>query len=224
MALDSSIRVKICGLRRPEDACLATQLGAWALGFIFFEGSPRAVTPAAAANVVAEVKQRCGHTPLIVGVFVGADLATIVETTRTVPLDLVQLHGDEPPELVVQLPTAAIKAFRVAPGATDSAQFHGYEGAAFWLIDADVKGQYGGTGKTTDWALARRVAARHQVILSGGLTPLNALAAIAATKPYAIDLSSGVEAAPGIKAHDKLRALFSALTVADVLKSEGSDL
>ncbi|MDE1153302.1 MAG: phosphoribosylanthranilate isomerase [Micavibrio sp.] len=203
------MRVKICGLTRAEDAQLAQDLGAAMLGFIFYHGSKRFITPDAAAVIVPKM------TAMTVGVFVNQsdDVAAIAAKTG---LSGVQLHGDETPQMVEKIrkifPGLVIRALRPEKPA-DLDAIKDYQGLAdMILIDAAAPGQYGGTGHTGDWGLA--VQAKDYgipVILAGGLNPQNISDAAKAVQPYALDLSSGVEASPGIKDPEKLKALFCAL-------------
>lgn len=206
------MNVKICGLTRAEDALLAQQLGAWALGFIFYPKSKRYITPDAARNVLPHLPPEART----VGVFVN-DITGAITAGEQLKLKGLQLHGDETPEECRAVRGGfggmLIKAFRPEKPA-DLAPIARYKGIVdYILIDAPAaSGQYGGTGHAGDWGLA--VAAREYgipVILAGGLGPDNIAAAMAAVSPAAADLASGVEAAPGIKDHDKLRALFGAL-------------
>lgn len=198
-------RIKICGLTRAEDAALARDAGAWALGFIFYPKSKRYITPAAAAGI-APPDAQC------VGVFVN-QMADIDAAVKHLPLFAVQLHGDETPEDAKALRSrfggAIIKAFRLQ-SAADLAQIDGWQHAAdYILLDAAVAGQYGGTGHTADWALAAAAKqAGLPLILSGGIDAANIIAAQDAVAPFAFDLASGVESAPGIKDAAKIKTLF----------------
>lgn len=202
------MRVKICGLTRLEDAVLAENLGAWALGFIFYPKSVRHITRGAAREIVPQLK-----TPAI-GVFVNQTAAAL-EIVKETPLRGLQLHGDETPDdcrhVRDNFGGLLIKAFRLRQTA-DLANIPAYHGLVdYILIDAAVEGHYGGSGVLADQSLA--VAAKEfeiPVILAGGLNPGNAAAALHAVQPYAMDVASGVEAAPGIKDPEKMAALFAA--------------
>jgi len=202
------MHVKICGLTRLEDALLAENLGAWALGFIFYPKSVRHVTRDAARTIVPQLK-----TPAI-GVFVN-QTAEALEIVKDTPLRGLQLHGDETPDdcrhVRDNFGGLLIKAFRLRETA-DLAKIPAYHGIVdYILIDAAVEGHYGGSGTLADQSLA--IAAKEfeiPIILAGGLNPANAAAAIQAVRPYAIDLASGVEAAPSIKDPEKMKALFAA--------------
>jgi phosphoribosylanthranilate isomerase len=201
-------RVKICGITRLEDAELATGLGAWALGFILWPGSRRAADPAVAAGIAAELRRRVE----LVGVFVNPTLDEVAHAADALHLSHVQLHGDEGPAFCAEAGRRSgcrvIKAVRVATGADlqDLERFH----TDFHLLDAAAPGQRGGSGQTWNWALAARHRSDVPVILSGGLTPETVAEGIAAVRPYAVDVASGVEAAPGVKDPDKLAAFFAA--------------
>lgn len=202
------MRIKVCGLTRAEDALLAENLGAWALGFIFYPKSPRFVQKDRAAEIIAGLR-----VPAI-GVFVN-QTAEALEMARTIPLKGLQLHGDETPgDLKIareEFGGLLIKALR-PKAAGDLAAIAAYRGLAdYILIDAAAEGQYGGSGRQADGALAQKAADFGiPVILAGGLNPANVAAAIEAAKPYAVDLSSGIEAAPGVKDPEKMKALFRA--------------
>lgn len=200
-----SPRIKICGLTRAEDAALAHAAGAWALGFIFYPKSKRYIMPAAAAAIAPTEAQS-------VGVFVN-QMQDIDAALKSFPLSAVQLHGDETPADARALRGTfggiIIKAFRLQ-NIQDLAPITAWRDAAdYILIDAAIAGQYGGTGHTADWTLA--TAAKDSglpLILSGGIDAANIAAAQDAVKPFAFDLASGVESAPGIKDAAKIKALF----------------
>jgi phosphoribosylanthranilate isomerase len=200
------IRVKICGITNAADARAACQAGADSLGLNFYEQSPRHVTLVDAAAIRAGLP---GHVEAI-GVFVNHPAGEVAERCASLRLDAAQLHGDEPPAVVAEISrkVAVIKAFRVN---TDFAidTFARYPEAFAFLLDASQAGQYGGTGHTTDWALARRAAASHRIILAGGLKPENVAAAIRVVRPYAVDVASGVESKPGKKDHARIREFIA---------------
>lgn len=193
----SPVRVKICGVTRLDDALLAASLGADALGFNFWPGSKRFVDPDAARAIV----DRLPPFVTAVGVFVNQPPTEVLATAARAGLSTVQLHGDEPWEDVNGYPIPAIKALRLA-GPESLADAHRYRVRAL-LLDAPSAG-FGGSGATCDWALAREVAARSTVILAGGLGPDNVAAAVRAVRPWAVDVASGVESAPGVKDPDRL--------------------
>jgi phosphoribosylanthranilate isomerase len=192
------VRVKICGITAAEDARHAAACGADALGFVFFAASPRCVTPAQARAIIVTLP------PFVVrvGLFVNEDPAQIRAIVAECGLDAVQLHGDEPPAVCRALPCRVIKGIRPR-AAAELAAFAAYPAAAL-LVDAAVPGQFGGTGQRADWDLARQLAARRQVILAGGLTPDNVAEAVRQVRPYAVDVASGVERAPGHKDPEKV--------------------
>jgi phosphoribosylanthranilate isomerase len=200
--------VKICGITRSEDAELAAELGAWAIGFNFWPGSKRRCDPAIAAGIARALRRKVEP----VGVFVNPTLDEVAQLAEGVGLTYVQLHGDEGPAFcaaVVQRTGArVIKAVRIGSGADirDAERFH----TDFHLLDAAAGKAYGGTGRTWDWTLAAQRHSRVPVILSGGLTPENVADGIAAVRPWGVDVASGVESAPGIKDHAKVEAFIAA--------------
>jgi phosphoribosylanthranilate isomerase len=194
-----AVRVKICGITRLQDLHAACDAGADALGFVFFEKSPRHLTIAAAAALVREVP------PFVqsVGLFVNADPAFIAAVLQAVPLDLLQFHGDETPAECARFGRPYIKAVRVKQD-TDLLKCAADFGAARGLLlDAFVPGVPGGTGERFDWGLVPANLPK-PVILSGGLTPDNVAEAVRTVRPWAVDVSSGVEAAKGIKDAHKI--------------------
>jgi phosphoribosylanthranilate isomerase len=200
-----SVRVKICGVTRLEDAEAAVAAGADALGFMFYERSTRRVTLAEAAAICRQLP------PLVskVGVFVDAAIEVIEDAVARCGLDAVQLHGAESPAFCGRLARPVIKAVRVR-GPETLAELEAYATAA-WLLDAYVPGQPGGTGATFDWGLATQaVALGRPVILAGGLTATNVAAAVRQVRPYAVDVSSGVEREPGRKEAAAMRAFVQA--------------
>jgi phosphoribosylanthranilate isomerase len=201
------VRIKICGITNLEDALLAAELGADALGFIFYPKSPRKVAPAEARAIIAKLP------PLVatVGVFVDEDAAAVRELASRLGLDWVQLHGQEPPEYCRSLGRRVIKGFRIQDQHSLSS-LAAYRGAAqALLLDTYQKGQIGGTGETFNWALAREAQKYGPIILAGGLKPDNVAQAIAAAQPQAVDVASGVETEPGKKDPEKLKRFFAAV-------------
>jgi phosphoribosylanthranilate isomerase len=209
-----TVRVKICGITRAQDALLAEKLGAWALGFNFYEKSPRAISPATAWKI----RKSLDLTTEAVGVFVNWKPELIITLVHALELTSVQLHGHESPAQVAacrdQLPV--FKAFRVGPRFSIS-EFRRFRRASAFLLDAARTGGYGGTGRTTDWALARKAANSHRIILAGGLTPENVAEAIRIVRPFAVDVASGVESRPGKKEPGKLRDFFAEVARANNL-------
>ncbi|HEX8557275.1 MAG TPA: phosphoribosylanthranilate isomerase [Pyrinomonadaceae bacterium] len=195
-------RVKVCGVTNLEDALAALEAGAGMLGFNFYARSPRCVSPAEARRVV----ERLPEGVECVGVFVNEPSPEEVERVAGESgVGAVQLHGDETPEFCRALRgLKTIKALRVGPG-YDVASAAAYPADAV-LLDAYVAGEFGGTGRTFDWSLARRTRdAVPRLLLAGGLRPENVAAAVAAVRPYAVDVCSGVETTPGRKSHALIR-------------------
>lgn len=199
-------RVKICGITREEDAQLAAQLGATAIGLVLWPGSPRYVDARHARAIVEALPSGVRA----VGVFVNQPLDEVRRSADAAALAAVQLHGEEPLEYAQALLQPVVKAVPVASG-FDPAALDAWPQEITVLLDAHDPVRRGGTGTTIDWTLAADAAARRPVLLSGGLTPENVADALARVRPYGIDLSSGVERAPGIKDPERLRALFDVL-------------
>ncbi|NCO52804.1 MAG: phosphoribosylanthranilate isomerase [Deltaproteobacteria bacterium] len=192
------VRVKICGITTVEDALAAVAAGADALGFVFYPPSPRAITTEQAAAIIAALP------PFVtsVGLFVNQSRDLIEQTATFCGLDLLQLHGDESAEDCLIPGRRVIKALRVKD-ATSLQRAADYRVCGL-LLDAWQEQLYGGSGQSFDWALLKEFALRQPVILAGGLTPHNVAAAVETVRPYAVDVSSGVEVAPGKKDHAKL--------------------
>lgn len=203
-------RVKICGITSAEDASAAVEAGADALGFVFVPGTPRLVHPEAAERIVA------GLPPFVtaVGVFVDQPLEEVLRVASRCNLQAIQLHGDEPEDFSRRIPLKVIKAVRVR-GARDLRPISTYPAHAF-LLDAFVEGQAGGTGTTISWDLALQAKGRAPIILSGGLRPETVGLAVRRVRPYGVDVSSGVEACPGRKDHQKVREFIAAVHQADL--------
>lgn len=199
----SVVRSKICGITRVEDALAAVAAGADAIGLVFYARSPRAVTVEQARQIVAALP------PFVttVGLFVDIERAELQQILADVPLDLLQFHGDESLAQCEGHGRPYIKALRVKPGDDLVALMAQYPSASGILLDTYVEGVPGGTGLAFDWSLVPQALPK-PVILAGGLTPENVAAAIAAVKPYAVDVSGGVEASKGIKDADKVRAFI----------------
>ena len=203
--------VKICGIKTFEIALAAVQAGADMLGFNFYPPSPRYLPPEECAAMVSSLKSRVpGFTA--VGIFVNQTPHRIREIMQACGLDLAQLAGDEPPVDLAVLEDVAFKAIR--PLATREAQEqlndYGRPKAPALLVDAHLKGAYGGTGATGDWSLARHLAAQAPILLAGGLNPENVAAAIRAVNPWGVDVASGVESSPGFKDLTKILNFISA--------------
>ena len=189
-----AVRVKICGITRLEDALFAAHAGADALGFVFYDNSPRRIDVTQAAAICRALPPFVAR----VGLFVNASDEYVHHVLQHVPLDLLQFHGDESPAYCTQFGKLYLKAVRVT-AATDLLECAAdFAEASALLLDAYVPGIPGGTGETFDWKLVPAQCPK-PLILSGGLTPDNVRAAIQATRPWAVDVSSGVESAKGIK-------------------------
>ena len=199
------VKVKICGITNLADGMAAAEAGADALGFVFYDQSPRAISIEAAATLIRQLP------PFIlkVGVFVNAPEDLVVRAIRKCGLNLLQFHGDETPEYCLQFGLMSMKAFRIRDAASLQALL-GYHTDA-WLLDAYSPDRPGGTGETFNWDLALEAQGwGRPIFLAGGLTPENVAEAVRRARPYAVDVSSGVEAAPGRKDHAKLRAFIQA--------------
>jgi phosphoribosylanthranilate isomerase len=199
------VRVKICGITKWEDVKLAADLGAHAIGLNFYEGSPRCITPFAATELI----RRLPVFVAPVGIFVNWAQAPIVALCKALRLSAAQLHGDETAQTVdaVARRLPVIKALRMGQG-SEKLEFSSFRTAAAFLLDSALSGQYGGSGTTGNWHIARTAAQTQRIILAGGLTPENVAEAIRIVRPYAVDVASGVEARPGKKDPVKLRAFF----------------
>jgi phosphoribosylanthranilate isomerase len=206
-------RIKFCGMTQPADALLAAELGAWAVGMIFWPGSARACAIEDAEAIGAELHRRLE----LVGVFVNAPLDEVATTADLCRLSMLQLHGDEGPaycrEAARRTGAKVMKAARVR----DAAAVHDLERfrTDFHLLDAYSPKSPGGTGESFDWELARLHPRRPPVVLSGGLTAENVGTAIEVGRPFAVDVASGTEAAPGRKDPAKLEAFARAVAAAD---------
>lgn len=200
-----SVKVKICGITNVEDGRAAAEAGADALGFIFYEASPRFVSLEKAAVVIKELPPEI----VKVGVFVDADREMVFRAIRACELNLLQFHGAESPEYCLQFGVMSMKAFQMRD-AESLSRLTDFKTDA-WLLDAFSTDKLGGTGERFNWDLA--VEARklgRPIFLAGGLTPENVAEAVRRVQPYAVDVSSGVEAAPGKKDHRKIRAFINA--------------
>jgi len=197
--MQQDLFVKICGITNTEDAHHAVRCGADALGFIFFEESPRFISHRRAAEIVRGLPEHISK----IGVFVNADLRFVRDIVKHVNLSAVQLLGNEGPDDLVNFDTSVIKVFRVGRD-YDVEVMKNYIVDAF-LLDAMQEGAFGGTGKTFDWNIAVKAKEYGRIILSGGLTPENVEDAVRFVRPYGVDVSSGVEAKPGKKDPAKVR-------------------
>ena len=193
-----SVRVKVCGITNVDDALLAAEAGADALGFIFVEGTPRYVTPDAAADIIRKLPPFV--TP--VGVFWDHPSGHVKALAEACGLRALQLHGDESPEDAARYALPVIKTIKVS-GPQDLVRTAGYRVAAF-LLDSAARWSEGEPRRPIEWQLARLATSYGRVILSAGLTPDNVARAVTIARPYAVDVNSGVEARPGQKDPDKL--------------------
>ena len=204
-------RVKICGITRQEDARLAVELGAAALGFNFYPPSPRYIAPSAAAEII----RRLPPFVTLVGVFADeTDAEHVAALAREAHVIAVQLHGPRFPE-----PSSALEGFPLIRAVAVREDFKpeelGHLKASAFLLDTFDPNLHGGTGRTFNWSMAREAARYGPIILAGGLTPENVGQAIREVRPFAVDVASGVESAPGIKDAAKFRAFFAAVEEAD---------
>lgn len=208
------MRVKICGITNLDDAAEAVRLGAWAIGLIHFSESPRSVEAAEAVRIAAAFRRKCE----LVGVFVNPELDEVAKAVEDVGLSMVQLNGEEGPsfcgEVARKTGVKVIKAVHVA----SAADIHGAEAfrTDFHLFDKRGKGLWGGSGESFDWGLLGERRSQVPAIVAGGLRPENVAEAIAVTRPYAVDVASGVEAEPGRKDHAAMTAFFEATQTASV--------
>lgn len=198
------VRVKICGITNLKDAMAACEYGADALGFIFYEKSPRYITPASVISIIKELP------PFIskVGVFVNEPVEKVRQIKVLTGIDVVQLHGDETPEMCDSVGDEVIKAFKVG----EEGRLFGSRGfdisrykVSAYLLDTYKVGLHGGTGETFDWDIAIEAKEFGRLILAGGLTPENISEAVKKVRPYAVDVASGVEKSPGIKDLKKVK-------------------
>jgi len=196
-------RIKICGITRARDAQAAVRAGADALGFVFWKGSPRRISPADAGRIVADIPPPVA----CVGVFVNPTLTEVRRAILAAGLDAVQLHGDENPATFSGCGVAVIKAVSLATPA-DVRRARKYPASVTLLVDARDDKRRGGTGREANWRLARSLARHRAVLLAGGIGPGNVGRAIQAVRPWGIDLSSSVEIRPGVKSKAKIDALF----------------
>jgi len=200
------LMIKICGITRIEDALFATELGASAVGFVFYPKSPRYIEPEAAGEISSALP---GHIVRI-GVFVDEDERTVLDIVKEAHLTAVQLHGNEDRGYIDRLGgLRVIKAVRIGPD-FDEKTLADYSTGTF-LVDAYSSTAHGGTGITVDWNVAHRLGRYGRIILAGGLNASNVREAVETARPWGVDVSSGVEVGPGVKDHDKLRAFFHAL-------------
>ena len=199
-------KIKICGIKTVTDALAAMDAGADLIGFNFYPKSPRYIDVGICRDIMS-VMRKYGHVTYV-GVFVNASVEVIRATIETCGLSLAQLHGDETHEVMSALDGKAFKAFRGIPE-----NINGFERseAPALLVDASVKGLYGGSGVTTDWDGAAQLAKKYRLLLAGGLTLENVAEAIGRVKPWGVDVASGVESSPGEKDAGKIKAFVRAV-------------
>jgi phosphoribosylanthranilate isomerase len=208
------MRVKICGITNLDDAAEAVRLGAWAVGLIHFAESPRACEPGEAARIAAAFRRKCE----VVGVFVNPELDEVAGAVEDEGLTAVQLNGEEGPSFCAEVGrrtgVKVIKAVHVS----SAADIHAAEALRtdFHLFDRRGRGLWGGSGESFDWDLLRDRRSEVPAIVAGGLRPDNVAAAIAVTRPFAVDVASGVEAEPGRKDHAAMTAFFEAARATSV--------
>jgi phosphoribosylanthranilate isomerase len=215
------IRVKICGITNWPDAHAACEAGANFIGLNFYEKSPRFISTTEAAKIRSQLPK----TVEAVGIFVNAKPVEVLSICSSLRLDAAQLHGDETPQIVAEVAKSisVFKAFPVGPDFSLST-LEKYPEAGTFILDAAHTGQYGGTGRTTDWALARRAALSHRIILAGGLKVENVAAAIRLVRPFAVDVASGVESKPGKKDHGRLRDFIQEVRRAELQLEEQPEI
>src|SRR5262245_8415215 len=199
--------VKICGITNADDAKAAAARGADAIGFIFWPSSPRFVEPEVARSIVAALPPSIAAA----GVFGDQPSAHINDVAARVGLRAVQLHGDETASFAAEISRPVIKAVALRSGSTPNVD--SWPKSITLLVDVHDPVRRGGTGTTVDWSMAGELARHRRIILAGGLNPENVVEAIMRVRPYGIDVSSGVESAPGRKDHGRLTALFEAVQV-----------
>jgi phosphoribosylanthranilate isomerase len=199
-------KIKICGIKTVDDALAAMNAGADLIGFNFYPRSPRYIDVGQCRDIMA-VMRKYGHITYV-GVFVNASVDEVRATLETAALTLAQLHGDETSQMVRSLEGKAFKAFRGVPQSLDG---FARNDAPALLVDASVKGLYGGSGETADWFAAVALAQQYPLLLAGGLTPENVAQAIQRVRPWGVDVASGVESAPGVKDLYKMKAFVQAV-------------
>jgi phosphoribosylanthranilate isomerase len=208
--------VKICGIKSLDIALAAVEAGADMLGFNFYPPSSRYIEPEVCAELITHLKSQAANFTSV-GIFVNEPVEQVHTIMQTCNLDLVQLCGDESPHALAALAGKAFKAVRPNSlvEADEQLKMFGRSEAPALLVDAHIKGAYGGTGETGDWTLAHHLAEQAPVLLAGGLDPLNVAAAVRAVSPWGVDVASGVESGPGIKDPAKILAFISAARAAE---------
>ena len=203
-------RVKICGITRPQDGLAAARAGADAIGLVFYPPSPRFLS----VDRALEIRNVLPPLVQTVALFVNPDAAQVAQVIGRVKPAMLQFHGEETPAFCEDFGLPYVKACRIRPGVDALKYLRPFSRAAAWLFDSHVA-EYGGVGESFDWSLAPSVQER-PIILSGGLTPSNVAGAVRRLRPWAVDVSSGVESAKGIKDADKMAAFISEVRNADV--------
>jgi phosphoribosylanthranilate isomerase len=204
---ETMTKIKICGIKTLPEALAAINAGADYLGFNFYPKSVRFVETEACSEITSVLKREHPKTKFV-GVFVNSPVDEIKHILETCSLDLAQLHGDETPEVFNALDGKAFKAFRGVPQHVNG---FAREQAPAMLVDAAVKGAYGGTGVMADWSAATELAKRYTLLLAGGLNPENVAGAVQQVKPWGVDVASGVESSPGVKDAGKMKAFVQAV-------------
>jgi phosphoribosylanthranilate isomerase len=206
------VKVKICGITNLRDADEAVRLGAWAIGLVHHAPSPRACPPEEAARIGASLRRRCE----VAGVFVNPSLDEVGKAVEDAGLTMVQLSGDEGPSFCTEVARRTGVKVMKAIHVSSAAEIHGAEvyRTDYHLFDTARPGRWGGTGESFDWDLLRDRSSEVPMVLAGGVRPANLAAAIETARPFAIDVSSGVEAEPGLKDHGLLADLFEAARAA----------
>ena len=205
-------KIKICGITRQQDAKLAAELGAWAVGFIFVENTPRYIQPEKAFEIIKTLPEKINK----IGVFANASAEKITEITKIAEITKIQLHGDESPDFCKKLAGLTgkeiIKAIRIN-SENDLDLINIYkENVSFILLDSYSEKHIGGTGKTFDWEIAKKAKEKGvPIILAGGLNPKNIKQAYETVQPYALDVASGTESTRGVKDPEKLKNLFESI-------------
>lgn len=213
-------KIKICGITTLKDALAAAEAGVDLLGFNFYPKSPRSIEPESCQKITEVLRQDLPNLTLV-GVFVNSSVSEIRSVLETCHLHLAQLHGDEPPEMLTEMRDIAFKAVRLSPELSLETSVSPFcrrpsvpESVSplhpLLLVDAAVKGVYGGSGVTADWSTAAQLAQQIPLLLAGGLTPENVSQAIRQVQPWGVDVASGVEARPGVKDAARMRDFVAA--------------
>ena len=212
MTLHHKTRVKVCGITRAEDAMTAAALGVDAIGFVFYEKSPRAITPTAAGDII----QKLPPFLVKVGLFVNATPETVFSGLSSCAIDILQFHGDEDENYCRQFDVPYIRALRHRSTQETLKVVAQFSSASAILLDSYEPGRFGGTGQAFDWSEIPELI--QPMVLAGGLTPLNVGLAVGQVAPYAVDVSGGVEDLLGIKCPQRIRQFVRAVAAADDLK------